>query len=119
MLGKFKSVVSADAISAEQLTCGDLIYCTDIDTLYLFDEEQRIAVAATPQLPNEPLAAVGPPKHYSSVVSRCPPQCGAPHNEQDQQCPYCGSYFVAASAVYPSPFGNLHPAEIPTRLHIV
>lgn len=93
MFGKFKSVVSADAISAEQLTCGDLIYCTDIDTLYLFDGEQRIAVAATPQLPNEPLAAVGPPKHYSSVVSRCP-QCGAPHNEQERQCPYCGSYFI-------------------------
>ena len=97
MLGKFKSVVSADAISAEQLTCGDLIYCTDIDTLYLFDGEQRIAIAAAPQLPNEPLAAVEPLKHYSNAVSRCP-QCGAPHNEHERQCPYCGSYFVAACA---------------------
>lgn len=112
-----KTVVSADVISAQRVSCGDLIYCTDIDTIYLFDGNQRIAVGAAP-LPDEPLVAAEPPQHYSNVVSRCP-QCGAPHNEQDQQCPYCGSYFVAASAVYPSPFGNLHPAEIPTRLHTV
>ena len=116
MLSRFKTVVSADAISAERLTCGDLIYCMDIDTLYLFDGNQRIAVGAS-SLPDEPLVAAEPPGHYSNAVSRCP-QCGAPHNEHERQCPYCGSYFVAACAAS-TPFGNLHPAEIPTRLHTV
>lgn len=111
---RFKNVVSADVISAQGFSCGDLIYCTDIDILYLFDGSQCIASGVSLR-PDELLAAAEPPRHYSTAVSRCP-QCGAPHNEQEQQCPYCGSYFAAAFAAS-APFGNLHPAEIPTELH--
>lgn len=64
---------------------GDIVYCSDTNSLYIYDGSYFDKICASPE------ATVK--KKYGNKVHKCP-NCGAPHKETDERCEYCGNYFT-------------------------
>ncbi len=68
---------------------GGIYYTTDTNTFYIFTPDKTWVKFAE----NDIIPEVSK-KRYTNKQLKCP-SCGAPHKETEEQCYWCGNYFVS------------------------